>query len=395
MSGRKLDMAIVGGGLSGGLTALALRQARPDLAVSLIEAGERPGGNHRWSWFSTDLPPGAQALLAPFRRTEWDSGYDVRFPGFARHLPTPYRSLGSDDFASTLERELAPGTIRANAAVRHIDARSVTLENGETIAARAVIDCRGFAASRHLRGGWQVFMGRRVRLPRPHGLDRPTIMDATVVQHGGYRFVYVLPLAAHEIFVEDTYYADTPALDRPALSRRLDEYCRARGWEGEILGHETGVLPVVTGGDFAAFAASHALPGVTLAGVRGGFFHPLTSYSLPFAAGLALTIAQDADLPGEQLAALVAARARAHWGATRFYRRLGAMLLGAAAPAERVGVFARFYRLPTPLIERFYAGRATAADRLRTVCGRPPVPLSRAIRALVTARPPLQPDLAA
>ena len=68
MNGRgRVDIAIVGGGLSGGLIALALRQQRPELSVALIEAGAEPGGNHRWSWFASDLPPGGEALMAPLR----------------------------------------------------------------------------------------------------------------------------------------------------------------------------------------------------------------------------------------------------------------------------------------------------------------------------------------
>ena len=46
----RFDIAIAGGGLAGGLIALALHRARPELAVVLIESGAEPGGNHRWSW---------------------------------------------------------------------------------------------------------------------------------------------------------------------------------------------------------------------------------------------------------------------------------------------------------------------------------------------------------
>jgi lycopene beta-cyclase len=87
---------------------------------------------------------------------------------------------------------------------------------------------------------------------------------------------------------------------------------------------------------------------------------------------------------------MLEARARRHWNATRFYRRLGAMLFGAARPEARWRVFARFYRLPEPLIERFYAGRSTLADRARILCGRPPVPIGRALGALSTRQPALQ-----
>lgn len=383
MTGRKTDFAIVGGGLAGGLIALALRRARPDLSVVLVEAGGGLGGNHRWSWFASDLPPEGAALMGGFRRSEWESGYDVRFPGHSRRLATPYRSLASEDFDAALRRALPADTI-SRAEVARLSERGVTLASGEELAARAVIDCRGPVSAPELIGGWQVFMGRQLRTEVPHGIERPTIMDARVPQLGGYRFVYVLPLGAHELFVEDTYYQDTPVLDRRALSSRIDAYCAAQGWHGEPLAHETGVLPVITGGNFAAFQTAHRIPGVAVAGARGGFVHPLTSYTLPFAVETALAVAADADLPGAQLAAMLEARARNHWRATGFYRRLGSMLLGAARPEERYRVFERFYRLPEGLIERFYAARSTRLDRARVLCGKPPVPLRRALAALAS-----------
>jgi lycopene beta-cyclase len=59
------------------------------------------------------------------------------------------------------------------------------------------------------------------------------------------------------------------------------------------------------------------------------------------------------------------------------------MLFLAADPAERYRVLERFYGLDEALIARFYAGRSTAADKLRIVAGKPPVPVGRALRALV------------
>lgn len=389
MTGRKFDIAIVGGGLSGGLIALALRQRRPDLAICLIEGGETIGGNHRWSWFDTDLPEGGEHLLAPFRKTAWDNGYDVRFPTHARHLPTPYRSLSSDNFAAALMRELPEGAVRLGASVSALDARGVTLIDGERIEAGTVIDCRGFAPTPHLTGGWQLFLGRHLRLSAPHAVERPVIMDADVAQHGAYRFVYVLPLGANDLFVEDTYYADSPLLDRGALSGRIDRYCARQGWEGRTIASETGVLPVVTGGDFSAFQAALRVEGVARAGARGGFMHPLTSYTLPQAVATALAVADNAALPGPQLAAMLEAHGRDHWRATGFYRRLGQMLFGAARPEERWRIFERFYRLPDGLIERFYAARSTRRDRFRILCGKPPVPLGRAAASLLRAGAPL------
>ena len=388
MSGRMYDVAIAGGGLAGGLAALALHRARPGLRLALIEGDESLGGNHRWSWFDSDLDTDGSALMADFRKAQWP-GYEVRFPGFERQLGTGYNSLASADFDAALRRELPEEAVMTSREIAALDARGIDLSDGTRIEARCVIDARGPVATPHLEGGWQVFMGRHLRTAAPHGLDRPTVIDAAVTQHDALRFVYTLPLAAHELFVEDTYYADGPELDRNALSGRIDRYCRRMGWEGEIMGGETGVLAVITGGDFTAFQRAQATDGVAVIGARGGFMHPLTSYTLPFAVETALAIARESDLAGPQLAALMQARAKRHWNATRFYRRLGRMMFGAGAPEDRWRAFALVYRLPTPLVERFYAGRSTRLDRARLFCGRPPVPVGGAISALLSSGRPL------
>ena len=395
MPDRTIDIAIVGAGLSGGLIALALHRVRPELSVRLVESGDAPGGNHRWSWFASDLGEAGAALMDTFPQARWDAGYDVRFPGYSRTLATPYRSLSSADFAATLERELPEGSIVTGADAVEVSGGGVRLADGTAIMARCVLDARGVEEAEELSGGWQVFLGRHLRTAQPHGLTRPTIMDASVEQLGGYRFVYVLPLSEDEVFVEDTYYQDTPVLDRAALGERIEDYVRAQDWGGgnvELLHEETGVLPVVTGGDVAHFLDARQVASVGLVGARGGFVHPLTSYTLPFAVETALWVADHADLPGPELARRLRERSERHWRRTGFYRLLGSMLFGASEPRERYRVFARFYGLREGLIERFYAARSTLADKARVLAGKPPVRLGAAIGALRTNRPPLVAD---
>ncbi|MGB7407633.1 MAG: lycopene beta-cyclase CrtY [Pontixanthobacter sp.] len=384
---RTTHIAIVGGGLAGGLIALALRWRRPELTVTLIEAGDTLGGNHRWSWFDSDLDEAGRALMAPFATNMW-YGYDVRFPAYDRTLKSTYRSLASNEFDALLRRELGRDTIHTSCAVSSLDRTGVELQDGTRIDAQTVIDCRGPEGSAHLTGGWQVFMGRHLRTDRPHGIERPCIMDANVDQHGSCRFVYTLPLAPNEVFIEDTYYDDTPSVDRDAFGARIDAYCREHGYAGETIGTETGILPVITGGDFAAFQRDAAIPGVATAGARGGFVHPLTSYTLPFAVQTAIAIADDPD-PLDDLAAKLQRRAQDHWRNTAFYRLLGSMMFGAAEPEERYRVFQHTYRLDDKLIERFYAGQLTMSDKARLLIGRPPVPITGAMTALATKRAPL------
>ena len=395
MTEKSVDVAIVGGGLAGGLIALALHNARPELQLALIEQGKALGGNHRWSWFSSDLNPAGTALMDGFTQAQWDAGYDVRFSEHSRTLSSGYRSLASSDFHDALMDALPADAVHLNTTAASLDAAGITLDDGTRIAAHNVIDCRPFEPSKHLEGGWQVFLGRHMRLDTPHGLERPTIMDADVEQlaphgnGGAFRFIYTLPLAADEVFVEDTYYADEPKLDRDVLASRIGAYCGAKGWQGATMAEETGILPVITGGDFAAYQASVAIPGVAIAGARGGFSHPLTSYTVPIAVENALAIANAVSAGSADLTHFAEVRANAHWRATGFYRMLGRMLFGAAKPHERDRIFAQFYRRPQPLVERFYRGHSTWVDRISILTGRPPVTIASAIKALTTRGKPL------
>jgi lycopene beta-cyclase len=393
------DVIIVGGGLAGGLIALALHRHAPDCRFLVIEAGRSFGGHHRWSWFETDIPMRERALMAGFALNGWDEGYDITFPGLGRTLPTSYRSLASAEFHRALMAELPAQQVMLETKVAALDAGGVTLADGTRLAAKRVIDCRPFKTSKALSGGWQVFLGQQFKCEKPHGLTRPVIMDASVDQlapHGNgeaYRFVYVLPLSADEVFIEDTYYADQPKMDAEVLKGRVAEYAHRHGWKGEVVDQEAGILPVISGGDFNAALAEVAIPGVALAGARGGFSHPLTSYTLPFAASNALAIARliarQPDVTGAALAAFCRRRAKRHWRATAYYRMLSRMLFEAADPGKRVVVFEHFYALRGALVERFYAGRSTWPDRLRILTGKPPVAIPRAIRALFSSGKPL------
>jgi len=356
-------LTIAGGGLAGCLAALALAKLRPEVPFVLVEQGGHFGGNHVWSFFDADVVADDRWLVAPMITASWE-GYDARFPARRRSLPTRYNSTRSDLLDKLVRERLRPDQYRL----------------GETADEAAIdIDARGAANLDALDLGWQKFVGREVRLAAPHGLTRPIVMDACVAQQDGYRFVYCLPFAEDRLLIEDTYYSTDPTLDRTALGARIEAYAEAQGWRvAAIEGEETGVLPVAMGGDFDAFWPTGE--GRARIGLRGGFFHPTTGYSLPDAVRIALLIARQRDFSA--LPQILRAEAKRLWRARGFYRLLDRMLFRAADPAERYKVLQHFYRLDPALIERFYAARSTLADKARILSGRPPVPLLRALRAM-------------
>lgn len=375
------DVAIVGGGLAGGLIALALRRSHPTLDIRLIDGGRSLGGNHLWSFFASDVAPADRWLVAPLISYGWTS-YDVHFPAHARTLKAPYYSIESERFDQVVRAAMPQGSVMMRRKVLGASARAVVFADGDRVEAGGVIDCRGPGDLSKLDLGWQKFVGRELALAEPHPLKRPVIMDATVAQLDGYRFMYALPFAATRLFLEDTYYSDTPDIDPGAYAQRMDAWASARGIAVDaVVREEAGALPVAMGGDFEEYWRSGGNR-VAKAGMRAGLFHPVTGYSLPDAVRLAAAIAGARDLSGPALHDLTYGYARHAWRRRGFYRMLSAMLFRAAEPAERYRILERFYRLDAGLISRFYAGQSSIYDRARVLAGKPPVPIGRAIAAI-------------
>ena len=385
------DVAIVGGGLAGGLIALALAKRHPGLDVRLIEGGTRIGGNHLWSFFATDIAPADRWIIEPLICYDWAS-YDIAFPAHGRTIDAHYYSIESERLDAVVRAALPDHAVMTGQRVAELGPNGVLLQNGDRIDAKGVIDARGAGDYAALDLGWQKFVGREYALATPHQVARPMVMDATVPQVDGYRFVYVLPFSPTRLFVEDTYYSDTPDLYRPQpggqnsdpIGERLTSYVADGGWAVDhVVREEQGALPVALGGDFEAYWRGGGR-GVAKAGMRAALFHPTTGYSLPDAVRTASLIARAGDLSGGALHELTHGFAAQTWRGRGFYRMLDKMLYRAGEPDERYRILERFYRLNPALVGRFYAGQTTMIDQARILLGKPPVKISAAIRAIMS-----------
>ena len=380
MSSNK-PLIIVGGGLAGSLAALALAERRPDVPVLLVEAGDCFGGNHVWSYFDGDMAGDERALVEAMKPIRWPS-HSVQFPGRNRTLGFGYNSVHSQNLDALVRERLAPAQWQLGSAVTELASNGITLNGGSRIAASGVIDARGpDGPMPGLELAWQKFVGVEYAAPG-HGLIAPIIMDARVDQAEGYRFVYSLPFSPDRLMVEDTYYTNGAKLDEAVLAKRIADYVELQGWDGTPVRQEVGILPILLGGDPDLFWP--ARDPVARLGLKGGFFHPTTGYSLPQAAANAIALTQLPDLGGQAIAAWTRGHFLSHWQSGSFYRLLNRMLFQAAAPQERVRIFEHFYRLDEAIVARFYAGRSTLLDKLRILSGKPPVPLSKALKVIVS-----------
>lgn len=371
-----LPLVIVGGGLAGGLAALALAEQRPDVPFLLLEQGGTFGGNHVWSFFDTDLEAAERGLVEPLITRSWPD-HDIRFPRRQRQIFIGYNSVRCETYHARMVETLRPEQYRLGSEVQSLASDHV-IADGERIAARAVIDARGPGPMSGLDLGWQKFVGHTYAFDRGHGVTRPVIMDGTVAQKDGFRFLYSLPFSATELMIEDTYYSSSHHLDVDQLSHDLTA---TAGPEARLVSQEQGVLPVLLSGELDQLWRADAEP-IARLGLRGGFFHPTTGYSLPDAASNALFLANQTDFSPVSLHTAFRHRASLLWNKRRFYQLLNRMLFRAAEPSQRYRVLEHFYRLDEGLIGRFYAGRLTALDKMRILSGRPPVSVRRSIRAM-------------
>ena len=376
------DILLAGGGLANGLIALRLAQLRPEVRVTLVESGAAIGGNHTWSSFTNDLTADQRVWTAPLFEHRWDN-YEVRFPRIQRRLDSGYGSATSDRLAAEIAKVVPPQHLLTAMPVVALTPTSVTLADQRVLTAAAVIDGRGQGPTKALDLRWQKFLGLEVELATPHGLTGPIIMDATVPQLDGYRFVYTLPFGPTRVLIEDTYFSDGKDLAPEMLRQHLADYAALHGWNiVRVIREEMGILPLSLGGDIEAFW-DEGEPGVPRVGLRAGMFHPATGYSFPDAVAIADLIAGLPVLDAATIYRAVRDHSVKAWKARGMYRLLNRMLFLAAHDEERRTIMERFYEHNDGLVGRFYAARPELRDWMRILSGKPPIPPMRALGTLI------------
>jgi len=372
------DAVFVGGGLASCLSALRLHVARPEARIAIYEAGPEICGNHTWSFHGPDVSAAAHRWLAPMVAHRWDS-QQVIFPKYRRTLDTPYMCLTSESLRTAVHA--AEGIdIHQGQPVAALAEDGLTTASGESVRAACVFDGRGFAPSEASQIGFQKFLGLEVELATPHGLEAPVIMDATVTQRDGYCFIYLLPFSPTRLLIEETYYSDGHDLSVEVLEGNMRRYAEGRGWEiRTVVRREQGILPIALTLDAKALWCDLPKAGVPI-GLRAHLFHPVTGYSLPTAVETAERVAtHEGPLTTAALREVLHEQVISTGRRNVFLRMLNRMLFRAAEPEERYLVLQRFYGLREGLIERFYAGRPTLADKARILAGKPPVPIGKAM----------------
>jgi lycopene beta-cyclase len=362
-SGTRDGLLIAGGGLGGSLAAIAMAKSRPEVPVLLVEEKDSFGGDHLWWFFADDVDEADRWLIEPLIERSWP-GYYVAFPERSRKLKGAISCIRSRALDEAVREALRPDQYRLGTKAVAVRDNELVLLGGERIKAGGAIDARGAANLSMLELGWQKSFGREYVFASPHRVDRPVLVDSTVEQAGGFRFMRCLPFSETRMLVEDVEYSESAETDAAAAGARLDAYLATRKWQtASVEREEERVLPVPTGGDFGAF---WRVGGARVAkiGMRGGFFHPTSGHSLGDAVRSAITLTKQGDFGGAALHDLFEEEAAASWRKRDLQRGFNAGLFGAKSE-ERRRHFEDFYALDPALIGRLQSGRTGLLDKMR------------------------------
>lgn len=354
---------ILGGGLWGGLLAYFLTKYRPEIDFMLMEQNHKLGGNHTWSFHEDDISPSAFNLIQPMIEKSWDS-YEVRFPKYSRTVKSKYHSISSSKFHQTLLNEVPSNKIKLG---EKLEVDKALLQ------ASFVIDARGKTTIKE--AGYQNFLGLEVELNQEHQLQHPILMDATVEQRDGFRFIYTLPFDEKRLLIEDTRYSDHSNFNADEFEQEIFKICSHNGWQiKHIVRKEIGSLPI----PLLPPDISNQNNVISLAGI----FHDTTGYSLPDALRVIESILSS-DFSFNTITSKISDYRKSQESQRSFFRLLNKFIFRAALPDQRYRMLQHFYRLPEPLVKDFYAGKFGWYHKLRLFTGRPPVSIKRAILEVI------------
>ena len=383
---QSIKFVVVGAGLSGLILAWRCLSSNPNVSVIIIDSNHIIGGDHTWSFNINDIESSLHEWIEPFIAHTWEK-YDVKFKGYSRRLNIPYCTGNSNSLRACVEPFIKSGRLKLilDTEVIKLTSFDVTTVSGEKLTGDYIFDARGFIFDDNIKLGIQKFYGKTIETVKPHNLKYPIIMDATVAQNDGYRFIYCLPFSKNQILIEDTYYSDGFNFDQDKYNKRIDKYIEANNWtEHKVIREEKGILPITLAVD-SKLIEKRGLENKEpiKIGMRGNFYHPVTGYSFPDSVRLASKISRTINSCDKNKLVNLDLEIRKYklllYRRDRYFRLLNRLLFKASLPSKRHLVLQRFYTLSESLIKRFYEGDLHKKDKLRILIGKPPVPVLKAL----------------
>ncbi|MCS7075994.1 MAG: lycopene beta-cyclase CrtY [Bacteroidia bacterium] len=365
----------IGGGLSSTLAAYTWLQLGYDKPILIIEQNDHLCGNHTWSFNQTDILIPAWNTLYPLIDASWKE-YQVKFPKIERTVSIPYHTLFSNSLSAKIQFYA-----NKNPLLHILTGQKATILQRGSIQSNPVIitqDKKEYSAEWIIQStgqntidsdtAYQKFVGIEVSLKSDANLSNPIVMDATVPQKDGFRFMYILPFTPTNLLIEDTYYSLNSKLDVPTIITEIKNYAQNKNWQiNTIDRQEKGVLPIPLSQKKPAPITDKVLP----LGMHANLFHVTTGYSLATNYNFIWQIYP--HLKDKHLHILWHKKLLEFYQSMRFYRVMNHFLFIAGKTNKRYRFLEVFYqRQKESEIARFYAGTNTLQDKIRIFSGKAP-----------------------
>jgi lycopene beta-cyclase len=385
------EFVILGAGCAGLSLCYYLLEEKVDDPILILDRKSCFEDDRTWCFWDVEPTPFTHLALREWRSWGFASSGGSATQTTRRY---PYKCLAGRDFYEHVLDRLAESpnvTVRLNEDVRGYSEKDgevrVETSSGE-IRARHVFDGRGLPPGSPVfeearQGGTcvpQKFLGRRVLADRPvFDPERCTLMDFSVDQSRGLRFVYVLSFTEREALVENVYLSEanvTPGEHRIEIEAYLEGIYGLAPDGYEVLGEERGYIPMTDYAFPRAFGER-----VHNIGILGGETRPSTGYTFlriqRHCRALAWAVASDGALPAE-----------VH---PRRYDLLDSLFLRFVRdrPEECPEVYRRmFVGVPPDPLVRFLTEKSTPLDEARLIRALPKTPfLGLVSRALLGKLP--------
>jgi len=365
----------IGGGLSSVLAAYTWLQQGYNKPILIIEQTEQLCGNHTWSFNQTDILPEAWHTLTSLIDVSWQK-YEVQFPKITKTVNIPYHSIASENLADKIQKFASQNPLlniitaqKANIiheGNQHLNP-VVQMQDGQEYTADWIIQATGVSQN-YSDTGYQKFLGLEVILNEPAYIPHPLIMDATIPQKDGFRFMYVLPFEPNRLLIEDTYYSLNSNLDIPHVTEQIHTYAKNKGWNiTDIIRKEQGVLPIPLQQSKPQWISDKVLP----LGMFADLFHSTTGYSL--AVNYNFIWQMYPYLNEKELNIRWHRQLLKFYKSMQFYRLMNRFLFIAGKTNKRYRFLESFYqRQSDEVIGRFYAGKSTLKDKMSIFSGKAP-----------------------
>lgn len=385
------DVIIAGGGLSGGLLALRLALAHPNLRILLLERQNTLGGNHTWGFQTAGEN---DPWLTPVMTKSWES-FDVRFPKTDKTIPLRHSVIRSADFHSGLIGILGD-SVRLGCSVKAVSDNEVETSTGQFLRAPLVVDATGIHREQIQKNrffdapcGWMKYIGFDLKLNKPHGLKLPVLMDARVPQMDGFRYFSITPINDLNLFVQECYLSSNPDLNFERISRSILAYGERNGWSvhsfsNPVVRKEQAAIPL----PLQTFPADQIHQGSKRVSIEGEDFVDRSPLQISAAQGWYHSALGQAVSDATRVAEFIATRPHLRTGPVRaelrhfrkdwvdqqrFYRTFNRLVFQAVEPSLRHIAFDRLMGLKEDIIGRFQSGTSTKTDAVKILGLKPPV----------------------